>query len=136
MVEWKASQGILTKDDDTSKLSLHVLLLQNLHNVMGIRSIRLMDGKIGWKRTSLNGTRGQIFREKRPRRHSRQVYNTFPSYLQHAALLDEELVAYLEQNRLEAIRAQELHLLTWAKDKTRVEPEVSAYLKVRLRLTL
>jgi hypothetical protein len=65
MVEWKASQGILTKDDDTSKLSLHVLLRQNLHNVMGIRSIRLMDGKIGWKRTQLNGTRGQnLLREK------------------------------------------------------------------------
>jgi hypothetical protein len=47
---------------------------------------------------------------------------------------NEELVAYLEKNSLDPIRAQELPRLAWAEDKTKVEQEVATYLKVRVQL--
>jgi len=45
---------------------------------------------------------------------------------------NEELAVYLEKNRLDSVRAQELPRLAWAEDKPKVEQEVAAYLKVRL----
>ena len=43
---------------------------------------------------------------------------------------DGELAAYLEKNKLDPIRAQELPRLAWAEDKPKAEHGVAAYLKV------
>lgn len=52
-----------------------------------------------------------------------------PFFLTEAAPLPE-LVAYLETNQLDPIRAKELPREAWAVDKAKVEEEVAAYLQV------
>ena len=75
------------------------------------------------------GLEDKIFREKRTKETFQAGLQYLPFYLQHA-MPDEELVAYLETNSVDPIRAKELPRLAWAEDKAKVEQEAAAYLKV------
>lgn len=72
----------------------------------------------------------KIFREKKTKETFQAGLQYLPFYLQQA-LPDDNLMSYLEKNKLDPIRAQELPRLAWAEDKTKVEEEVLAYLNVR-----
>ena len=75
------------------------------------------------------GLEDKIFREKRTKETFQAGLQYLPFYLQRA-MPDEELVAYLEKNTVDPIRAKELPRLAWAEDKTKVEQEAAAFLKV------
>jgi len=77
------------------------------------------------------GLEDKIFREKRTKETFQAGLQYLPFYLENA-MPNEELAVYLEKNRLDPVRAQELPRLAWAEDKPKVEQDVAAYLKVRL----
>ena len=77
------------------------------------------------------GLEDKIFREKKTKETFQAGLQYLLFYLQQAAP-NNELISYLEKNKLDPIRAKELPRIAWADDKTKVEDEVTAYLKVRI----
>jgi hypothetical protein len=73
----------------------------------------------------------KIFREKKTKETFQAGLQYLPFYLQRA-LPNDDFINYLEKNKLDSIRAQELPRIAWAEDKTKVEDEVLAYLKVHI----
>jgi hypothetical protein len=71
-----------------------------------------------------------MFREKKAKETFQAGLQYFPFFLEHSEPNDE-LVAYLQSNKLDPIRAQELPRLAWAEDKTKVEQTIESYLQVR-----
>jgi RecA/RadA recombinase len=70
----------------------------------------------------------KIFRERKAKETFQAGLQYLPFFLTEAAPLPE-LVAYLETNQLDPIRAKELPREAWAVDKAKVEEEVTAYLQ-------
>jgi len=73
----------------------------------------------------------KIFREKKTKETFQAGLQYLPFYLQRA-VPNDDFIDYLEKNKLDSIRAQELPRIAWAEDKTKVEDEVLAYLKVHI----
>lgn len=71
----------------------------------------------------------KIFRERKAKETFQAGLQYLPFFLTEAAPLPE-LVAYLETNQLDPIRAKELPREAWAVDKAKVEVEVATYLRV------
>ncbi|KAF9522300.1 hypothetical protein CPB83DRAFT_118206 [Crepidotus variabilis] len=74
------------------------------------------------------GHEDKIFREKKTKETFQAGIQYLPYLLQQSGP-NEDLVSYLEQSKLDPIRAQELPRVAWAEDKTKLEAEVAAYLK-------
>ncbi|KAH9480031.1 hypothetical protein JR316_0006628 [Psilocybe cubensis] len=70
----------------------------------------------------------KIFREKKTKDTFQAGLQYLPFYLEQAEA-DVELIDYLKKNKLDPIRAQELPMLAWAEDKTKLEQTVADYLK-------
>ncbi|KAF8184234.1 hypothetical protein BJ912DRAFT_975450 [Pholiota molesta] len=70
----------------------------------------------------------KMFREKKAKETFQAGLQYFPFFLEHSEP-NEELVAYLQSNKLDPIRAQELPRLAWAEDKTKVEQTIESYLQ-------
>jgi len=70
----------------------------------------------------------KIFRERKAKETFQAGLQYLPYFLTEAAPLPE-LIAYLETNQLDPVRAKELPREAWAVDKAKVEEEVAAYLQ-------
>ncbi|KAF8878896.1 hypothetical protein CPB84DRAFT_1793757 [Gymnopilus junonius] len=70
----------------------------------------------------------KIFREKKTKETFQAGLQYLTFYLNQSEP-QEELIAYLEKNHLDPIRAQELPRLAWAEDKTKLEEAVVDYVK-------
>ncbi|KAJ3509113.1 hypothetical protein NLJ89_g5385 [Agrocybe chaxingu] len=70
----------------------------------------------------------KIYREKRAKETFQAGLQYLSFYLEKATF-NPALVEYLEKNKLDPIRAQELPRLAWAEDKKKVEEGVVAYLE-------
>ena len=70
-----------------------------------------------------------MFREKKAKETFQAGLQYLPFFLGEA-MADEDLIAYLRANKLDAIRAKELPRLAWAEDKTKLEKAVEDYLAV------
>jgi hypothetical protein len=77
----------------------------------------------------------KIFRERKAKETFRAGLQYLPFFLTEAAPLPA-LVAYLEANQLDPVRAKELPREAWAVDKVKVEEEVAAYLQASLHRNL
>ena len=70
-----------------------------------------------------------MFQEKKVKEMFQAGLQYLPFFLGEA-MADEELIAYLRTNKLDAIRMKELPRLAWAEDKTKLEKAVEYYLAV------